>query len=520
MRPHPSFTRRGRNIATRLLFALGLCATLAPAGWSAAATVPLQPCRIHGISHDVLCGQIRRPLNPNAHGDTPQIDIHFTVIPAVARRGLPDPVFFFAGGPGQAATRLGGEAQFLLKRLNNRRDLVLIDQRGTGHSAPLECPALPATAPLQSQADAGTWSAAMASCLAALQRLPYGDLRFFTTTLAMQDADAVRQALGFDRINVVGGSYGTRAVLEYLRAFPTRVRRAVIDGVAPPDSPLTQSLGQDVQAALHAWLSACESDRACAARYPTLRPDFHALVRSTPRPITVAHPVTGQAERFLLTRLQLLSLVRSPLYSPTLAVALPAAIADATHDRFGALFGLASALTIRPATRLAMGMHLSVICAEDLPPSAAPTAPAADDDLGSIFEQQYTDLCAHWPRGDVPPAFRTIPRSDVPTLVLSGGLDPVTPPRHGARVAAALGPHARHVVVPQAGHGILAQPCVPDLVHRFIDRPSDRAPDRTDDRADDDTALLGDTRCATDLPRPPLYEPLSTPQTTTAGSVP
>jgi pimeloyl-ACP methyl ester carboxylesterase len=472
-----------------------LCVLLCCVADARGAAAVLQPCRIKGVENDVLCGRVQRPLDPSRPTGS-QIDVHFAVLPAIARNKLPDPVFFFAGGPGQAAMRLGAEAALLLKRLHNRRDLVLIDQRGTGRSAPLECRALPPTTPLQQQVQGSRWDVYLADCLAQLQKLPYGDLRFFTTTIAMQDADAVRQALGVDRINAVGGSYGTRAVLEYLRAFPRHVRRAVIDGVAPPDMALPQSLGQDGQQALDAWLSSCEKETGCAQRHPVLRQQWKALLASLPKEVSASHPVTGQPERFVLTRLQLLSLVRSPLYAPMLAAALPLAIAQAAQDHFEPLLGLAAALGGGKGLQLAMGMHLSVICAEDMALQvAAPSQAAAD--FGDAFAQQYADICAHWPRGDVPAAFHSVPRSDVPTQVLSGGLDPVTPPRHGERIAQALGAKARHIIVPNVGHGVMAQPCVPEVLHRFIDSPAD------------DAALAVDARCATAIPRPLLVRPFA-----------
>ena len=453
----------------------------------------LQACRLQGVEHDAWCGVLRRPLDPARPGGT-QIDVHYAVLPALARNRKPDPVMFFAGGPGQSAIEVGGSVARLLARLAYRRDIILVDQRGTGRSASLACPEVPPTAPLAPQADPALQLQRVQACLATLQALPHGDLRHYSTWVAMQDADAVRQALGVAQVNIVGASYGTRAALEYMRQFPQAVRRAVIDGVAPPDMVLPAALSTDTQAALDAVLAACAAQPACQLRYPALRDDWRRLLNSLPREANVAHPMTGAIERVTFTRDWVLSLVRAPLYAPALAAALPLAVGEAAAGRFGPLLGLASALSGRSAGRLSEGMHYSVVCSEDLPRAVlAPDAPGIDFGTGSI--SQYQRVCATWPRGAVPAAFYQLPPAPAATLVLSGGADPVTPPRHGERVAAALGALARHVVVPQAGHGVMSLACMRDVLARFIDAERD---------AD---ALKVDTGCAAAIPRPPAFMP-------------
>ena len=463
----------------------------------------LSPCRLPGSETELQCGSIRRPLVPaqegtSSTGSGPQIDIHFAVLPAIARNKKPDPVFFFAGGPGQSAMRLVGPIGTLFKRLQNRRDIVFVDQRGTGRSAPLDCPELPPSTPLAEALRSGDFGPYLSDCLSALQRLPHGDLRQYTTTLAMQDVDAVRQALGAAQINVIGGSYGTRAALEYMRQFPAQLRRVIIDGVAPPDMKLPATLGTDAQAALSTWLTACEQDADCNGRHPGLRARFATLLASLPKEISVTHPHSGQLERLTLRPDDVLGLVHGPLYAPWLASAVPLALAQASEGRFEALFGLGSSLGSGDSTRLALGMHFAVICSEDVPAeaqaSAQPTAPTdAGQPAADRFARRYAQICAHVPRASVPAAFFFLPKAPAATLVFSGGLDPVTPPRHGQRVAQALGDRARHVVVPNAGHGVLPLPCIPDVVHRFIEADDDRA------------ALAIDAGCASGVPRPTPY---------------
>jgi pimeloyl-ACP methyl ester carboxylesterase len=386
-----------------------------------------------------------------------------------------------------------------LARLNNRRDIVFVDQRGTGRSAPLEC-AEARREPLSDASDTEHQIALLARCRMRLAALPHvggpDGLRYYTTTIAMQDLEAVRRALGAGRIDLIGASYGTRAALEYQRQFPTAVRRSVLDGVAPPDMALPASFSTDSQAALDAALGACEHEAACAAAHPQLRAHWRALLQSLPRTVTVADPLSGERIELHLTRDMVLGSVRGPLYVPALAAVLPAAIDAAAEGRYEALVGIASMLRSRKGTDLALGMHFSVVCAEDMPRLAIATDRPGPD-FGGDFARLYERICADWPRGAVPPAFYAVTKSATPVLLLSGGDDPATPPRHGARVAAALGPLARHVVVPHAGHGVIGLGCMRDVVFRFIDA------------ADDAAAAAVDAGCAAHIPRPLAFQPVA-----------
>jgi pimeloyl-ACP methyl ester carboxylesterase len=500
-----------------LALAVAVLGTVRPAA-AAEPTLALKPCRLKGVEHEAQCGVLRRPLDP-ARADGPQIDIHVAVLPAVARNKKPDPVLFFAGGPGQSAIGLAGPVSRMLARFLNRRDVVLIDQRGTGRSAPLNCEPESATRPLSEAINQGRLAGLLLACRDSLQKLPYGDLRQFTTTIAMADAEAVRRALGIDKVNVMGGSYGTRAVLEYMRQFPGSVRRAIIDGVAPPDMALPGSFSPDAQRAFDAVLASCEgpqADVSCRQRYPNLRTQWAAVLAAMPREVVVQHPVTGRDERFTLTRDMLVSLVRLPLYAPSLASALPYAISEAAAGRYGAIIGLATSMGGNSrGLDLSMGMHFSVVCAEDMP-KVGKNGDKPGADFGDSALTLYRDACALWPKANVPAAFYTVPAAPAGTLVLSGGADPVTPPRHGERVAQALGAKARHVVVPNAGHGTMALGCMRDVMYRFVD---------TEDETEALNAVQKDAACAGSMPRPlafalPLPPAASAPPPAPAASAP
>jgi pimeloyl-ACP methyl ester carboxylesterase len=499
-----------RNLSTSLscwAYVFGLAATLVamPLG-AATGGVTTHPCRIDGVPNELQCGVVQRPLDPQQPQGV-QLDVHYLVVPALARNKQRDPVLLLAGGPGQSAIGVAPAVLPRLTRLNYRRDLVFIDQRGTGQSAPLQC-ADDSQLPVAQALDPRAQLQRLEQCRLALAQLPHGDLRQYTTTIAMQDFEAVRQQLGAPQWNLIGASYGTRAALEYLRLFPDKVRRTVLDGVAPPDMILPASFSTDGQAALDAALLACEQDAACAKQYPQLRQQWAELLQGLPRAVSVLHPVTGLPEHFTLTRDQLLRSVRAPLYVPALTAALPAAIDAASRGRWEGLLGLGSGLAAggkRKATRLAMGMHFSVVCAEDVPrlDTAGGTAGNAPGvDFGDADAAFYTQACQNWPRGAVPSDFYTVPVAPSPVLVLSGGADPATPPRHGDRMVRALGAanatRVQHIVVPQAGHGVATVGCMNDVLFRFIDAVQDSA------------ALPQDAGCALKIPRPTVFVPAQT----------
>ncbi len=483
-----------------LLALLGAGTTAAATPGAQAASTASTSCWLKGWPHAARCGVLQRALDP-AQPQGVLIDIHYAVVPALARNKAMDAVFFFAGGPGQSAIDLAGVLAAMHSRLQQRRDLVFVDQRGTGRSAPLTCPDDDARAPLQPQAlqdDTARRLRRLQACRQALQALPYGDLRFYTTEIAMADVDAVRQVLGIPTINAIGASYGSRAVLSYQRQFPQVMRRAVLDGVVPPDMRLPEAAAVDNQAAWDALLKACAADAACIRHYPDLASRLPTLLASLPRSVQLPHPVTGQLETVELQVDTVLAMVRVPLYSPALAAALPAVLHEAAAGRWAPLAALARALGGGGgAGSIASGQHFSVVCAEDLGPGAplASTAPAAVGVFAGGAVALYQAACAAWPRGTVSPAFYTLPPAPAPTWLLSGGLDPVTPPRHGQRVARALGPLARHVIVPNAGHGVLAQACMRDAVAGFIS---------TDDPVQ---ALATPADCAAAVPRPPAFVP-------------
>jgi pimeloyl-ACP methyl ester carboxylesterase len=454
----------------------------------AAQTTVLEPCRLPGIERELRCGSVRMPEDPDVPSSR-LIDVRFAVVPAVARNKQPDPVFVLAGGPGQAATRVARQVLPVLTELNARRDLVFIDQRGTGGSNALECQFDERS--LAAALEPTQQIALLADCLKALP----ADPRQYASWIAVRDFDAVRAQLGAEQVNLWGGSYGTRAALEYLRQFPDRVRSAVLDGVAPPDMKLPVSFSIDSDAALKSLVATCASDERCRARYPEFEAWIDQLIARAGEglELRVPHPLTGRIDSLRLERHVVASLLRVPLYAPQLGAVLPYALAEASRGDFTALVALSAAVTSGMNENFALGMHFAVVCAEDLPRiDAAARAQAAQTRFGTAFVDLYEQACRAVPTRPVPAAFYEVPASRVPVLILSGGLDPATPPRHGDLIAQQLG-NAKHLVAPHLGHGISAQACAPLQITRFV---RDAAFERVDGE------------CLARIPAPGFFAPI------------
>ena len=431
---------------------------------STTSEAELEACRIPGVEREVRCGAVRVPEDPDAPSSRP-IEVRFAVVPAVARNKQPDPIFVFAGGPGQAATKVARQVMPVLAELNARRDIVLIDQRGTGRSNALTCDVDEGS--LASALEPEQQLARLEPCLKGLA----ADLRQYATWIAVRDFEVIRSQLGAEKVNLWGASYGTRAALEYMRQYPDRVRTAVLDGAAPPDMALPVSFALDAEAALKSLADLCARDERCRARYPDFDQRVSALLKRAESgiDIRIPHPLTGLTETFRLDRKMLASLLRAPLYVPQLSSVLPYALAEAGRGDFTALVALSAAISGGVSENFSVGMHFAVICAEDVPrmETTSSTSQAGAVRFGSAFADLYRQACRLVPSRAVPPEFYSVPASNVPVLIFSGGLDPATPPRHGESVARRLG-NARHLVAPNLGHGVSAQGCAPMLVSRFV----------------------------------------------------
>ena len=410
------------------------------------------------------CGWLVRAENPD-EPDGRHIDIHVARIPARGRVVEADPLVFFAGGPGQAATETWPLVAHALRKVNETRDILLVDQRGTGLSNPLKCPEIEL-----GEALAQDWDQLAITTRECLESVD-GDPRFYTTTIAMHDIDAARAALGYDRVNLFGGSYGTRAAQVYLRLFPQRVRTMVLDSVVPQTLVLGTEHAAKLDQTLERVLTACDTDSDCAEAFPGTAGKLTELagrLEEQPVEVTVEHPVTGDPVTLTYDREVLASSLRFLSYSSDTQAMLPLLIHEAWQEqRFDRLASQMLIAATGLQQSISQGMEMSVMCAEDYP--WFPEDPGTDAYLmGDMIHKAVGIQCSVWPRGPVPEGFHEPVTADVPVVLLSGELDPVTPPEYGDTVAAHF-PSATHLVARGQGHIVTTRGCMGDLVAQFID---------------------------------------------------
>lgn len=452
-----------------------------------------EACRIKGLDIEIRCAKVSVFENRETSQGR-KIDIHVAIIPAKSDRKKPDPVFVFAGGPGQSAIEVGPRVMPALGRLNRDRDLVFVDQRGTGQSNKLGC-RYDEKESLEGFGGDAQVRRFIEDCLADARK--HADPTQYHTTPAMQDIDDVRKALGYGQINVWGASYGTRAALEYARRFPQQTRTATLDGMAPFGMALPLSFVPDTHASLDSLLKACAADKECKRTFPNLEQELADLVKALdakPRKLTVQHPRTGEDISVNVNGSTVLGGIRGALYAANISSLVPLAIEAARKDDFRPMATLGLAVGGSVMEELSLGMHLSVICTEDWPLVAKDTANGVPVSglWGDALVKDHRNMCGVWPAGKIPADYYQPVKSDVPILLLSGGIDPATPPRHAEILMKGL-TRAKHVVAPNIGHGVTMQGCAPELIKRFVE---------------DGNADKVDGACLGRIPRPTFFMPL------------
>ena len=465
----------GKSAIESIVGAIVTAWLLLPA-MASAAPVPvslvLSDCRLehpYGLgSVAARCGRFAVPEDPDDPAGR-QIDLAVAVIPAVSARARPDPLFLLAGGPGQGARDAFVPVLGALAGVRRDRDIVLIDQRGTGGSNPMNCDFPDET--FDTQIDPERFRSMARDCLASLP----GDPRYYTTSVAIRDLDAVRAALGYERINLYGGSYGTRVAQHYLRHYPGHTRTVILDGVVNPSLALGAALALDAESALRADLSRCSQSTECAERYPTLAADFDSLrARLAEQPVTVKipDPVTAEPREITFTAGHLALVARLLIYSDNTAALLPLFLHEAqANGNFAPLAAQAEMVQQQLEDALAYGMHNSVVCSEDLPfldRASLDHVALERSFLGNAMLDGLTAMCEVWPRGVVDPDLKEPLQSSVPALLLSGEFDPVTPPAYAAAAAAGFKDHASFVFRGQ-GHIQLGLKCAQSLIRHFLD---------------------------------------------------
>jgi len=469
-------SRAGFSVGVRA--ALLACALAAGSGASAAdhlrlGTLDFSGCDIgppHGRgvpTMAALCAQFSVPEDWDSPGGR-HITLHLALVRAQGSEAQPDPVVFLDGGPGGAATEDYPAIAAALAPLRKRHSVLLVDQRGTGGSGPLAC-----GDELQLDADATHAPAQQLQrirrCVAALA--PHTAPQFYTTSEAVQDLEAVRQAIGAPSVNLLGISYGTRVAQQYAARYPQAVRSMVLDSAVPNRLVLLSEHAGNLEDALRQRLARCQQEPACKARYgdsyarlrevqERLRHHAQTVELHDPYGFAVVHKSFGPDE--------LVALLRFYLYSATTSALLPYVIDEAWAGRYGPLLAQAQLVVDDVSEHISGGMSASVLCAEDA--DLLHEQPADSQTLmGAGPVRSALLACQAWPRGRRPANFHEPLQTTIPVLVLAGEFDPVTPPRYGQEIVAGL-PNARLLLARGQGHAVIGAGCMPRLVARFVDQ--------------------------------------------------
>ncbi len=442
--------------------------------------ISLQPCEVSGADEGarekVLCGTYEIFENRTLKSGR-RIALKIVIFPATGQDKAADPLFYIPGGPGSSATQDAPYVAQEYAKIRERRDLVFVDQRGTGGSNPLNCDFFN---PSDLQSYLGHWNPPEQVRQCRTQLEAKADLRLYVTSIAMDDLDDVRVALGYKKINILGGSYGTRAAQNYLKRHGKNVRAVILHGVSPTDQLMPRDFPQHTQRALNGILDECAADKACHTAFPNLRADvktvLERLLREAIEVEVKSQPDSEKTVRVKLSRDLAGEAVRYMLYQSGAASRIPLFLHLAAQGNFTPLAEAALFYRQQIVATGSNGMYLSVTCAEDLPwiKTGEGERNGENTFLGDYRLRQQREACALWTRGEIPKDYAAPVRSETPVLITTGEWDPVTPPLYGDRIAKNL-PNSLHIVVPSGGHGfggLEGLDCITKLAVDFINRGS------------------------------------------------
>jgi pimeloyl-ACP methyl ester carboxylesterase len=404
-----------------------------------AARLELSACPVAGFTETALCGTLEVPENWHQPRGR-RIALRVLVVPALDPKGAA-PLFDLAGGPGLAATNGADYYMTAGRALRQARDVVLVDQRGTGASAPLRCRAIESALPVARMYP----PADVERCR---EELAAGhDLTQFTTAAAVRDLEAVRIALGAERIDLFGISYGTKLAQAYIREYPRRVRSAAFLGTVPMDLRTPLHHAASAERTLQDIFADCAANAACAGAHPRLPQDWQAVLARFDRgPV----PMNFGETAIEVARGPFAESLRATMTTDPGQRRLPSIIHAAARDDFGPFI---EAVGPGGSSPIAEGLYLSIECSESAPRIAEAEIPAltAGTFLGRYRLDEQLAACRLWPTRKIDEAFFAPVSADVPALFLAGGRDHITPPRHAEAVAAGF-PRSRVVIVEEMPH--------------------------------------------------------------------
>ena len=468
------------------------CATVthSPVTEKRPTTIELTSCTISKHKETALCG--KHLVYENRAAQTGRrITLNIVVLQARSSAAKADPVFYLAGGPGQAAARIASAGEdAIMRELRRERDLVFVDMRGTGDSNGLQCDFPIDRTEMQNFFLELFDPVRVQTCREILEQT--ADLRYYTTPLGIEDLEEIRSALGYDKVNLYGISHGSLAALEYVRRYSDHVRSAVLAGVAAPPAKLPLQFVLAAQQAMTRLFHDCAADVVCASAYPNLAASFGRILDGF-KPGTVnfavAHPVSKAIQTVALSHGVFARQVVSLLYSHRTASLLPLIIDSAAKGDWSPYVRILTRSSAAPEFAVFLGAYFSATCAESIPfiDESELERATAGTFLGDYRTRRHQQACAYWPRGAIDPDYHTPVRAAAPVLMLSGDIDPATPAEFGAQALKSL-PNGRQVILRGTPHSY-ASPCARDQIVAFITNGS---------------AKELDANCAARLRRPPF----------------
>lgn len=443
---------------------LAICSSVTWASDNAVNPIPpTNTCYVEGVSDRLNCGFVTVPENPNKP-DGKQIQVHYVVLPAVKNVNHEEALLAIAGGPGQSAIDNAASFDSMLNKVRQQRDILLIDQRGTGRSNLLNC-------------DAGEQSLlafnddnvdSLVEAQKCRDQLTGSDVTQYGSLNAVKDFEAVRAHLGYKKLHLYGISYGTRMAQLYVRLYPEHLATVTLDGVVPMQQSVLE-IGSAIERGFDLLFKDCQETAACHAEFPELKAEFDQVVaRLTEGPVMeqVHDPVTGEKTLLTLTRAKFYGAIRMALYQTNVRALVPHAIHQAAKGNYQPLLGLYALTT--DGAGMAMGMHASVVCGEDIHRITPEMREQAKTSyVSKTMLESLEASCSVWKVPPVDASFSEPIKSDIPTLLLSGEIDPATPPSWGELAMEKL-TNAKHFVAPYATHGVAYQSCANNLVAELV----------------------------------------------------
>lgn len=431
------------------------------------AVVALHSCSVPGVKKTARCGSIEVPENPE-RPESRKLEIHFAVIPAANGHGRPDPIVPLLGGPGESAIEA---AQYFIERLGpmlNDRDLLLVDQRGTGQSGALRCHLFAPDDPAESLQNLFP-IARVQSCAKDLSA--HADLTQYSYQRFASDLEKVRRTLGYGPLNLFAGSYGTRAAQVFVRTYPTSVRTMYLGSVVPIDIAMPLPFAKAGQSMLERTFAACKSDAACHSAFPHLQDEFSQIAeRLASGKVEVEVP--GHVGAIALSEGRVAEWFRSLLYRPSGAARLPWLIDQASKGDWTPIVKGILDDGKNADSDLSLGLLLSITCSDDVPFVCEQDVAAATQNtfLGDWRLRQQQSACKAWPHSVAPAGYREPIHTDVPTMFVSGDSDGGTPLWFTEHAASGFRSKVQ-VVMSNRGHTEWA-PCVETLYRRFLNQGS------------------------------------------------